>query len=117
MEVERARVRERAQRVSGTWLLWGDDHVVIHTDFLYAIVFIACTPGPGHVEMMLRATDDMPLNFGFSGKGNTSDSESLKEVLRSGAAGFKCKSSHKPTCFHECINLISIFDICCVCSA
>ena len=32
-----------------------------------------CTPGPGHVEMMLRATDDLPLNFGFSGKGNASD--------------------------------------------
>lgn len=55
------------------------------------IFFAACTPGPGHVEMMLRATDDMPLNFGFSGKGNTSDSESLKDVLRSGAAGFKRK--------------------------
>ena len=52
---------------------------------------LACTPGPGHVEMMLRATDDLPLNFGFSGKGNTSDSESLKDVLRAGAAGFKCK--------------------------
>jgi urease alpha subunit len=53
--------------------------------------FTACTPGPGHVEMMLRATDDIPLNFGFSGKGNTSDNESLKDVLRSGAAGFKCE--------------------------
>ncbi len=49
-----------------------------------------CTPGPGHVEMMLRATDDMPLNFGFSGKGNTSDpNTSLIGVLRGGAAGFK----------------------------
>ncbi|KAL7531224.1 hypothetical protein ACHAXR_003913, partial [Thalassiosira sp. AJA248-18] len=49
-----------------------------------------CTPGPGHVEMMLRATDDLPLNFGFSGKGNTSDPNScLVDVLRCGAAGFK----------------------------
>ena len=49
-----------------------------------------CTPGPGHVEMMLRATDDMPLNFGFSGKGNTSDpNTSLTDTLRCGAAGFK----------------------------
>lgn len=43
--------------------------------------------------MMLRATDDLPLNFGFSGKGNSSDNESLKDVLRAGAAGFKCEFS------------------------
>ncbi|KAL7464468.1 hypothetical protein ACHAXS_004802 [Conticribra weissflogii] len=49
-----------------------------------------CTPGPAHVEMMLRATDDLPLNFGFSGKGNGSDPETaLEDVLRSGASGFK----------------------------
>merc|ERR1719473_802074 len=31
-----------------------------------------CTPAPSQVQMMLQATDGMPLNFGFSGKGNTS---------------------------------------------
>ena len=31
-----------------------------------------CTPGAGHLEMMLRATDAYPLNFGFLGKGNSS---------------------------------------------
>ena len=39
--------------------------------------------------MMLKATDGYPLNFGFSGKGNTSDSTVLQDVLESGAAGFK----------------------------
>lgn len=39
---------------------------------------------------MLKATDGYPLNFGFSGKGNTSDPKVLESVLRSGAAGFKC---------------------------
>eukprot|EP00746_Dinoflagellata_sp_MGD_P141580 gnl/MRDRNA2_/MRDRNA2_74666_c0_seq1.p1 gnl/MRDRNA2_/MRDRNA2_74666_c0~~gnl/MRDRNA2_/MRDRNA2_74666_c0_seq1.p1 ORF type:complete len:871 (+),score=181.41 gnl/MRDRNA2_/MRDRNA2_74666_c0_seq1:100-2712(+) len=50
-----------------------------------------CTPAPGQIEMMLRATDQMPLNFGFSGKGNTSDPNhgGLQEVLEAGAAGFK----------------------------
>ena len=48
-----------------------------------------CTPGPGHVEMMLRAVDNLPLNFGFSGKGNTSDpNTSLTDVLRSEQNGF-----------------------------
>jgi len=50
-----------------------------------------CTPAPSQIEMMLKATDQTPLNFGFSGKGNTSDHEGrgLEEVLRAGASGFK----------------------------
>ena len=48
-----------------------------------------CTPAPSHVEMMLQSTDAFPLNFGFSGKGNTSDPAVLEDVLRAGAAGFK----------------------------
>jgi len=48
-----------------------------------------CTPAPSQVEMMLQATDQYPLNFAFSGKGNTSDPSVLKDVLDAGAAGFK----------------------------
>jgi urease len=47
------------------------------------------TPAPSQVEMMLKATDGYPLNFGFSGKGNTSDPAVLMDVLKAGAAGFK----------------------------
>ena len=28
-----------------------------------------CTPGPHHIELMLQATDTLPLNYGFTGKG------------------------------------------------
>src|SRR5216684_8716021 len=31
-----------------------------------------CTPGSHYLRMMLQAVDDLPLNFGFTGKGNTS---------------------------------------------
>lgn len=48
-----------------------------------------CTPAPSQVEMMLQATDQYPLNFGFSGKGNTSNPSVLTDVLKAGAAGFK----------------------------
>lgn len=48
-----------------------------------------CTPAPSQVEMMLQATDQYPLNFGFSGKGNTSNASVLTDVLKAGAAGFK----------------------------
>src|SRR5687768_14011214 len=48
-----------------------------------------CTPGSRHVELMLQATDVLPMNFGFLGKGNTSKPEGLEEQLRAGAIGLK----------------------------
>jgi len=48
-----------------------------------------CTPAPSQVQMMLQATDAFPLNFGFSGKGNTSDPAGLQEVTVAGACGLK----------------------------
>lgn len=32
------------------------------------------------MKMMLQSTDAIPMNFGFTGKGNTSKPEGLKEV-------------------------------------
>ena len=48
-----------------------------------------CTPGPRNIEMMLRAVDGLPLNFGFLGKGNTSLPAGLAEQIAAGAVGFK----------------------------
>jgi len=48
-----------------------------------------CTPAPSQVQMMLQATDAFPLNFGFSGKGNSSDPAGLQEVIAAGACGLK----------------------------
>jgi urease subunit alpha len=48
-----------------------------------------CTPGARHVELMLQATDALPMNFGFLGKGNTSKPEGLDEQIRAGAVGLK----------------------------
>src|SRR5215212_3135222 len=36
-----------------------------------------CTPGSRHIALMLQATDALPMNFGFLGKGNSSRSEGL----------------------------------------
>jgi urease len=38
---------------------------------------------------MLQATDDMPINMAFSGKGNTARRGGLMDVLEAGAIGFK----------------------------
>eukprot|EP00903_Cladosiphon_okamuranus_P019098 g17575.t1 len=48
-----------------------------------------CTPHPSHMKMMLQSTDAIPMNFGFTGKGNTSKPEGLKEIVEAGAVGLK----------------------------
>lgn len=48
-----------------------------------------CTPAPWHVGMMLQATDTMPMNIGFSGKGNSSTPHGFREVIEAGACGLK----------------------------
>jgi urease subunit alpha len=48
-----------------------------------------CTPGEWHIHRMIEATDDLPLNFGFLGKGNASRAEPLVEQVRAGAIGLK----------------------------
>ena len=48
-----------------------------------------CTPGAAHLRAMLQATDSLPLNFGFTGKGNTSLPAGLPEQIRGGAIGLK----------------------------
>ena len=48
-----------------------------------------CTPGARHIELMLEATDALPMNFGFLGKGNTSLPDGIEEQIRAGAIGLK----------------------------
>jgi urease subunit alpha len=48
-----------------------------------------CTPGETHLRMMLQATDTLPMNFGFTGKGNTAKPEGLAEQIAAGAVGLK----------------------------
>ena len=48
-----------------------------------------CTPGARHLELMLQATDGLPMNFGLTGKGNTSLPHGLLEQIRGGAIGLK----------------------------
>src|SRR6202521_2437074 len=38
----------------------------------------SCTPRAPHIELMLHATDTLPLNIGLTGKGNTSLSDGLR---------------------------------------
>jgi urease subunit alpha len=48
-----------------------------------------CTPGPWHIEMMLRAADSFPMNLAFAGKGNAALPAALEEQIIAGACALK----------------------------
>ncbi|GMO32930.1 MAG: urease subunit alpha [Candidatus Azobacteroides pseudotrichonymphae] len=47
-----------------------------------------CTPG-WYLRKMMEATDNIPINFGFLGKGNSSKSKALEGQIKAGALGLK----------------------------
>lgn len=48
-----------------------------------------CTSSPFYMRHMLAATDGLPMNFAFTGKGNDSGPTALREIIKAGAAGLK----------------------------
>ena len=48
-----------------------------------------CTPGPWNIHRMLEASEGIPVNLGFLGKGNASQPEGLNEQIEAGAIGLK----------------------------
>ncbi|TGD83274.1 urease subunit alpha [Hymenobacter wooponensis] len=72
-----------------------------------------CTPGAFYIEMMLKATDAFPLNFGFLGKGNTSRPEGLHEQLDAGAVGFKLHEDWgtTPAAIDTCLSVAEQYDV------
>jgi urease subunit alpha len=47
------------------------------------------TPGEWHIHRMLEAAEGMPINVGFTGKGQAASEEPLVEQVRAGAIGLK----------------------------
>jgi urease subunit alpha len=72
-----------------------------------------CTPGARHVELMLQATDALPMNFGFLGKGNSSRPEGLAEQIRAGAIGLKLHEDwgSTPAAIDCCLSVADAFDV------
>jgi urease subunit alpha len=72
-----------------------------------------CTPGGRHVELMLRATDALPMNFGFTGKGNSSRPEGLREQIAAGAIGLKLHEDWgtTPAAIDCCLSVADDYDV------
>lgn len=72
-----------------------------------------CTPGANHLRMMLQATDGLPLNFGFTGKGNTAKPEGLSEQILGGAIGLKLHEDWgtTPAAIDCCLRIADEYDV------
>jgi len=72
-----------------------------------------CTPSPEHIKMMLCATDSMPLNFGFTGKGNASHPAGLYDQIEAGVCGLKLHEDWgtTPSTIDTCLTIAEEHDI------
>ncbi|XP_013787781.1 urease-like, partial [Limulus polyphemus] len=76
-----------------------------------------CTPGPNHIRLMIQSTDAFPMNFGFTGKGNTSRSEGtsveLREQIEAGAIGLKLHEDwgSTPSAIDHCLRVAEECDV------
>jgi len=72
-----------------------------------------CTPGQSNLRMMMQATESLPLNFGFLGKGNSSKPEGLDEQIRAGALGLKLHEDWgtTPATIDCCLTIAEKYDV------
>jgi len=72
-----------------------------------------CTPGIRHIGLMLQATDALPMNFGFLGKGNSSRPEGLGEQILAGAIGLKLHEDWgtTPAAIDCCLSIADRYDV------
>ena len=72
-----------------------------------------CTPGPWHIARMLQATDSLPMNLAFAGKGNASLPAALEEQVRAGAAALKLHEDWgtTPAAIDCCLSVAEAMDI------
>lgn len=72
-----------------------------------------CTPGRFHIEKMLEAAEDFPVNLGFLGKGNSSDFDTLREQIEAGACGLKLHEDwgSTPVAIDHCLSVCDEYDV------
>ena len=72
-----------------------------------------CTPSQFYMRHMLAATDGLPVNFGFTGKGNDSGKKGMRDVVRAGAAGLKLHEDWgtTPCTIKACLDVGDEFDV------
>ncbi len=72
-----------------------------------------CTPGPWYLARMLQAAETLPVNIGFTGKGNASLPEALAEQVEAGAIGLKLHEDWgtTPASIDCCLGVADKYDV------
>ncbi len=72
-----------------------------------------CTPGPWNIHRMLQASDELPMNLGYLGKGNASLPEALTEQIQAGAMGLKLHEDWgtTPAAIDNCLSVAEATDV------
>ena len=75
-----------------------------------------CTPGKVHIRQMLQACDELPMNFGITGKGNDSGPKALQEQCIAGASGLKLHEDwgSSPVAINTCLSVCDEYDVQCL---
>jgi urease subunit alpha len=72
-----------------------------------------CTPGAWNIERMMQAAEGLPINLGFTGKGNSGLPGALEEQVKSGAIGLKLHEDWgtTPAAIDCCLSVADAFDV------
>ncbi|KAL9089294.1 MAG: hypothetical protein Q9165_005862 [Trypethelium subeluteriae] len=75
-----------------------------------------CTPGSNLIRQMLQACDELPVNFGITGKGNDSDKKGLQDQCAAGACGLKLHEDWgtTPAAIDTCLEVCDDYDVQCL---
>ena len=75
-----------------------------------------CTPGKAHMKQMLQACDELPINYGITGKGNDSSARGLEDQCLAGAAGLKLHEDwgSTPSAIDTCLEVCDKYDVQCL---
>lgn len=71
------------------------------------------TPGPWHIHRMLQAAESLPLNIGFTGKGQAVNHTALIEQIHAGAVGLKVHEDWgaTPSALSHALDVADDYDI------
>ena len=72
-----------------------------------------CTPGAWNMHRMLQSADAFPMNLGFLGKGNSSQTPGLVEQVLAGAMGLKLHEDWgtTPAAIDTCLTVADEYDV------
>ena len=75
-----------------------------------------CTPSKTLIRSMLQAIDNIPINYGITGKGNDAKPEPLREQVRAGVVGLKLHEDWgtTPKVIDTCLGVCDEMDVQCL---